>query len=100
MNDLTKKLTDSIAYERRTRQPFNPSLDEFSEDQLKLIARILSKEHLELRAHVRGLSDPFLLGMMNDKIIECESELEMINGLFIQFVGALKNKERERLADN
>lgn len=73
-------------------------LSEFSEDQLRLMLLIVMKEMKEVATHIESLNKyESIASLMRDRIFECETELEDLRTLHVQFFNALKESEKQRI---
>jgi hypothetical protein len=77
-------------------------LSEFTQDQQRLMLRLVIAELADLRAHVQALQNyESIASLMDDSIREYESQIEDLNTLVTQFAGAVvKSIEKERISSN
>jgi hypothetical protein len=77
-------------------------LSEFTQDQQRLMLRLVIAELADLRAHVQALQNyESIASLMDDSIQEYESQIEDLNVLVTQFASAVvASTQRETIANN
>ena len=79
----------------------DPRLSEFSEDQQKLMLRLVLKEQSELRAHVNSIKNYGLDNLLDDSIMEFEKLIEELDLLATQFAMAVvRSKDQQTVLSN
>lgn len=67
----------------------DPKLSEFSEDQLRLLLRVVVKEKMDLTSHVHAIQKNEMGGLLADNIREYTVQIEELNLWVTQIASSL-----------
>ena len=74
----------------------NPSLSDFSKEQLMKLLRLVMSEQVQIRKHVNALTEtPSLERMFAEEILQSGSDLDEYDEIVVHLSSAIYNKDYE-----